>query len=354
MDDEARDSLQDEARGDLERLSAIIAIQNEIASSTQPYPLDAILTRAETLTRATGAAIELADGAEMLIHSGTGTAHALAGMRLPMDASLAGLATGSGMAVRSDDTSSDARADAAVVRRLGARSLIAVPIYHHDAFIGALEVFSTEPRAFRSRDMHTVQIMASLAGSALARTAALQHEASDRSAPVLELVQYEALHDPLTDLPREALLFDRLVHAIQLARREDTPLAVLVLEVDRLDELRHNAGVEAGNRTLRALASRVQDALRASDTVARTEGDEFAVLLPGANAIGALGTTKKIQRAVAQEYVLDGRSIALSVTAGVAIFPEHGVDATALLSRARDALEKARGSAAPVQIYSTE
>ena len=93
-----------------------------------------------------------------------------------------------------------------------------------------------------------------------------------------------ALHDPLTGLPNRALFADRLAQALAAGRRDGTGLAVMLLDLDRFKEVNDTLGHGYGDELLRQMAVRLSASLREADTVARLSGDEFAVLLPGADA----------------------------------------------------------------------
>jgi PleD family two-component response regulator len=100
---------------------------------------------------------------------------------------------------------------------------------------------------------------------------------------VEEELRYLANFDPLTDLPNRNLYYERLEHALQLATRSRTPLALILLDLNEFKEINDTMGHQTGDLLLKQLGPRIKAALRESDMVARLGGDEFAVLLPGAN-----------------------------------------------------------------------
>ena len=109
---------------------------------------------------------------------------------------------------------------------------------------------------------------------------------TDRKKAEHEL-ERQALHDPLTSLPNRSLFLDRLEQGLRTARRVATPLALLVMDLDRFKEINDTFGHRAGDLLINQVAERITSDLRETDTVARLGGDEFAILLPGADQDGA-------------------------------------------------------------------
>jgi diguanylate cyclase (GGDEF)-like protein len=152
-----------------------------------------------------------------------------------------------------------------------------------------------------------------------------------------EIIRHLAYHDPLTDLPNRTLFHDRLAVELRRARRNNTLLAMVVLDLDRFKEVNDTLGHLAGDELLRLLAGRFRQGLRESDTVGRMGGDEFTFLLPDmASREHAAGLTAKIQDMVEQPFLIEGRAITLSASMGLAVHPEDGDDAETLFKMADD------------------
>ncbi|MEF3696666.1 CBS domain-containing protein [Desulfolutivibrio sp.] len=152
-----------------------------------------------------------------------------------------------------------------------------------------------------------------------------------------EIIRHLAYHDPLTDLPNRTLFHDRLAVELKRARRHSTLLAMVVLDLDRFKEVNDTLGHLAGDELLRLLAGRFRQGLRESDTVGRMGGDEFTFLLPDmASREHAAGITAKIQDMVEQPFLIEGRTITLSASMGLAVHPEDGDDAETLFRMADD------------------
>jgi diguanylate cyclase (GGDEF)-like protein len=127
------------------------------------------------------------------------------------------------------------------------------------------------------------------------------------------------------------------------AMRYGRPASVLMIDSDNLKTVNDSHGHEAGNRLLRQVANAVQAELRATDVPARYGGDEFIVLLPETPPKGALDVAERIRTAIgARPIAIDGRSIAATVSIGVACYPEDGRTLDALAARADRALYQAK------------
>jgi diguanylate cyclase (GGDEF)-like protein/PAS domain S-box-containing protein len=154
---------------------------------------------------------------------------------------------------------------------------------------------------------------------------------------------YLAQHDILTGLANRVLLSDRITQAMALARRHDHKLALLFLDIDRFKHVNDSLGHDAGDRLLQSVSHRLIKCVRNSDTVSRQGGDEFVVLLPElAAATDAAILTEKIVLALSAPYTLGSEEVHLTVSAGIAIYPDDGRDAETLLRNADFAMYHAK------------
>jgi diguanylate cyclase (GGDEF)-like protein len=154
-----------------------------------------------------------------------------------------------------------------------------------------------------------------------------------------------ALHDPLTGLANRQLLADRVSLAIAHARRNTCASAVVYLDLDGFKEVNDTLGHDAGDHLLEMVGQRLVAAVRALDTVARVGGDEFAVVLWQVNgALDAASVASKLLKTVSKQYGVRGRTVKITISAGVALYPVHGDDAATLLKSADLALHEAKHS----------
>ncbi|MDP6705843.1 MAG: EAL domain-containing protein [Alphaproteobacteria bacterium] len=149
--------------------------------------------------------------------------------------------------------------------------------------------------------------------------------------------------DNLTGLPNRALLHDRLAHAIDQARRYDERLAVMFVDLDRFKAINDTLGHASGDKMLRAVAERLTDCLRGSDTVARLGGDEFvAVLDKLPRDIVAAEIAQKVIARLSEPVSTSGVEMRVTPSIGIALFPTDGEDATELIRNADAAMYQAK------------
>lgn len=161
-------------------------------------------------------------------------------------------------------------------------------------------------------------------------------------------LDYQAHHDALTHLPNRVLFRDRLQHAMSLAQVSGTRLALLFLDVDRFKTINDSLGHDVGDRLLQALAARLGKCLGRGETLARTGGDEFAVLSEGMEDIThASKLALDMIEAVKPPVRVDEHELVVSVSVGISIFPDDSTKMEDLLKNADAAmfLAKERGRA---------
>ena len=149
----------------------------------------------------------------------------------------------------------------------------------------------------------------------------------------------QALHDSLTDLPNRRLFFDRLQQAIRAAQRNRRQLGLLFLDLDGFKNINDTLGHEVGDVVLQRVGEAIRVSLRSSDTVGRLGGDEFAVLLPDLDSrAGATAVARKVRARLRKPLPIDGNSVEVRVSIGIALYPEDGRDVTSLMRHADSAM----------------
>lgn len=158
-----------------------------------------------------------------------------------------------------------------------------------------------------------------------------------------EKLNHLAHHDPLTGLPNRLLLEDRLHLAIQRARRENTHLAVLFLDLDRFKTINDSLGHHVGDRVLCEVSSRLDHLIRESDTVARFGGDEFLILMEGiAGPSVASHIADKILQNLSEAPVSVEQEFFVGASIGISLFPQDGNDPETLIKHADVAMYRAK------------
>jgi diguanylate cyclase (GGDEF)-like protein len=170
----------------------------------------------------------------------------------------------------------------------------------------------------------------------------------------LREIEHQALHDGLTGLPNRDLFRSRVDEALVEARQRDAGVSVLLLDLDRFKEINDTLGHQSGDLLLQALAERLDTLIRTTDTVARLGGDEFAVVSPGAgDSESALQLADRIRAGLEEPFALDGLTLEVETSVGIALFPEHGEDVEALIRHADVAMYVGKKTHRPT-LYSTK
>lgn len=178
----------------------------------------------------------------------------------------------------------------------------------------------------------------------IAERKSLESELSE-SLVAEEEARRRSLHDDVTGLPNRALLRDRLEHALAQAKRHSSSLSVLFIDLDDFKKVNDSHGHEVGDKVLRAIAERLQSAVRAEDTLGRQGGDEFLYLaLNVGKEIHAENVAKKIRNTIAATCEIEGIPFTIKASIGIAIYPQDGRTPEELLKSADKAMYKAKGS----------
>lgn len=152
-----------------------------------------------------------------------------------------------------------------------------------------------------------------------------------------------AHHDALTGLPNRILLQQRMVQALDSARERSHRMAIICVDLDRFKQVNDRYGHHAGDECLKHIGEMLTRRLRGMDTVARTGGEEFTVVLGEVESVAAAGiVAKALGQAFSQPIEMEGDKILLSASMGVAVYPDHGAEAVALWRSADAAMYRAK------------
>jgi len=147
--------------------------------------------------------------------------------------------------------------------------------------------------------------------------------------------QHDATHDALTGLPNRTLLLDRLTQAIHWAGRHRLCVAVLFLDLNDFKDINDTCGHEVGNLLLHDLGQRLQQTVRAEDTIARYGGDEFVLVVPELRVPeDVMRVKEQVRRALDESFLVGNTRIRLRASVGIATYPNDGEDAQTLLKAA--------------------
>ncbi|MHA6494360.1 sensor domain-containing protein [Pseudomonas borbori] len=205
---------------------------------------------------------------------------------------------------------------------------LGVPLNSHQGTIGALIVQSYSAGApYTDKDKELLQFVSTQVAAAIERQQMMNH------------LTFMAQYDQLTQLPNRAMFHDRLVNALARARREQSQLSLLFLDLDKFKQVNDTLGHASGDLLLQLVAQRLRQCVRESDTVARFAGDEFVVLVEHFHSCEqAILVAEKIRRALNEPFDLNGHHHLALPSIGIALYPEHGADEQQLLNQADKAM----------------
>ncbi len=158
-----------------------------------------------------------------------------------------------------------------------------------------------------------------------------------------EQIEHQVYHDVLTDLPNRLLLEDRASVALARARRNNTLVAVMFLDLDRFKTVNDTLGHAIGDQVLQATSKRLAETIRAADTLARIGGDEFVALVGDlSDTREAVKVAQKVIASMELPLLVDSHEIHLGISVGIAIYPMDGASIEALLRCADRAMYRAK------------
>jgi diguanylate cyclase (GGDEF)-like protein len=166
-----------------------------------------------------------------------------------------------------------------------------------------------------------------------------------------EQIRHQGSHDSLTGLPNRRLFLEHLALWIASAKRRQTMVGMVMMDLDRFKEINDTLGHSLGDDLLVEIGRRLRQTIRASDTVARLGGDEFAVMFETAAAASAVELAQRIGRALETPFALGGISIDVKASMGIALYPLHAEDAGTLMRRADIAMYQAKRDHGAYALY---
>ena len=184
------------------------------------------------------------------------------------------------------------------------------------------------------------------------RVGSISRDISERKQAEMRL-EYLAMHDEMTGLPNRQLFHDRLVQALERARRErHGVLAVMLLDLDNFKDVNDTYGHACGDDLLRLVAQRLQTCLRKSDTAARMGGDEFTIIVEEMSGReGCLLVAQKVLDALSKPMEIEGNVFHITASLGISLYPTDSEDVVTLLRQADIAMYQAKKRGNDIQFY---
>jgi diguanylate cyclase (GGDEF)-like protein len=171
----------------------------------------------------------------------------------------------------------------------------------------------------------------------------------------MDEIEYRALYDELTELPNRNLFRERIEEMIAAqSSSEGGSGAIMLLDVDRFKEINEALGHDLGDLLLQELGKRLRVLVETTETLARLSGDEFGILLPDASVEQAVAVADRLHAALEAPFALRGLPLEIAVSAGIAVYPDHGGDVETLLQHADVAMYFAKDSHLRTAVYDAE
>lgn len=218
----------------------------------------------------------------------------------------------------------EAAAEKEILEKQGVKSLLALPVYTEKKLAGFIGFDNTVATGtWNEDDLNLLRITAEIIGNAIARK---QSEA---------IINHMAYHDALTSLPNRILFQNRLEVAILHAKQNARAVAIMILDLDNFKIINDSLGHHTGDLLLKAVAERLMQCVRKSDTIARMGGDEFMIILHEIMQIqDAALIAQKILRTLYQPFQFNGHEIYTSASIGISLYPQDANDTEGLIKHA--------------------
>jgi diguanylate cyclase (GGDEF)-like protein len=213
---------------------------------------------------------------------------------------------------------------------------VVAPLFANRVFLGVVAAnFGPDASTGSVRDADLHERLSGLADQA---ATALQN------LELLEKVSHMAWHDALTGLPNRRLFEDRVEQELVRSRRVGEPVCMFFVDIDHFKSVNDTLGHAAGDDLIQQVSQRLVDTVRRQDTVARVGGDEFAILLPGlSDQLSIDQLAQRSLEAMSAPFQVFDELVQTSASIGIAMAPDHGDSYDELLSRADEAMYRAKG-----------
>jgi diguanylate cyclase (GGDEF)-like protein len=228
------------------------------------------------------------------------------------------------------------------------RDAVLAPLMNGQIAIGAIIALDRDEQveSFDEDDLRLFESLVAHASDNLERARLVEELRYE-----VEAKSHQATHDALTGLPNRVLFLTRAAEALS----ENEGVAIVLLDIDRFKDVNDTLGHTIGDRLLCEVSERLQRAVSGRATVARLGGDEFALLIAGVTTEeAAIAMVNDLNGEMSRPIRMDGLTLRVKASAGIALAPEHGDDVTLLLQRADIAMYLAKERHSSVEVYSVE
>ena len=252
-----------------------------------------------------------------------------------------------------------------------AGNMILVPLQGRRHFLGGIAGLNKKDGTrFDKKDLNMLQLFASIVSIAIENAMAVKsiedsHELNEGYRYKLEglnkqliesskELEYLSLYDSVTALPNRSLFYDRLSRDIAEAEENNSIIGILLIDIDSFKDINDTLGHDHGDSLLNKIAHRFNDEVKSNETLARLGGDEFIVVLPDHDQKHVIKRAEMFINCLREAFAIEDNTIIVNASVGVAVYPEHGVSISNLLSHADFAMYEAKNSNVKICVYDSD
>ena len=252
-----------------------------------------------------------------------------------------------------------------------AGNMILVPLQGRRHFLGGIAGLNKKDGTrFDKKDLNMLQLFASIVSIAIENAMAVKsiedsHELNEDYRYKLEglnkqliesskELEYLSLYDSVTALPNRSLFYDRLSRDIAEAEENNSIIGILLIDIDSFKDINDTLGHDHGDSLLNKIAHRFNDEVKSNETLARLGGDEFIVVLPDHDQKHVIKRAEMFINCLREAFAIEDNTIIVNASVGVAVYPEHGVSISNLLSHADFAMYEAKNSNVKICVYDSD
>ncbi|MEA1889841.1 MAG: bifunctional diguanylate cyclase/phosphodiesterase [Pseudomonadota bacterium] len=243
-------------------------------------------------------------------------------------------------------------------------NMLLVPLQGKKHFLGGIAGLNkVGGKNFNKKDLNLLQLFAGIVSVAIENAMVvksnddfrselklLNHQLADNN----KQLEYLSLYDPVTALPNRSLSHYRLNQDIKDADINGSNVGVLLIDIDQFKDINDTYGHEQGDHLLNKIARRFEQRIRNHETLARLGGDEFIIMLPDHGSHQTIKRAEQFIHSLQEAFVIEGNTIVVNASIGIAIYPDHGKVFSHLLKHADVAMYAAKNSNASFKVYDPE
>ena len=250
-------------------------------------------------------------------------------------------------------------------------NIMQVPLQGKRQFLGGIACFNKKGGGdFDKKDLNLLQIFASIVSIAIENAMAVKsmeesHQLNENYRLTLEVLnkqlvesskelEYLSLYDSVTALPNRSLFHDRLSRDISEADRNNSEIAILLIDIDSFKDINDALGHDFGDNVLNKISRRFNNKIKNKETLARLGGDEFVVVLPDHNKAQGVERAESLLDSLKDAFNIEDNNIMINACIGVAVYPDNGITIGNLLSHADFAMYEAKSSNVSICVYNPE